>query len=190
MENIALIENQTTEKTIEIDENKVQDNISVELPPEDRVFERLNRTEIRHLKLIFRKFLNSRIGGDAAKASTQSDLNAFLKTTTNLVKSHISSLKKEERIQITVDMEFTFIRRLFIDGIVFNENLKELFIENKISNMQQLKDFSKVKYSKLAEMIMNKVNEQKEEERKDVPPIESLTLEDKEFIKNAVSTKE
>ena len=132
--------------------------------------------------------LNSRIGDDAAKNSTQSDFNSFIKTWINLVKSHINKLNKEEKAHITVDMEFTFIRRLFIDGIVSNDYLKELFMQNRISNMKELLDFSKVKYSKLAKLIMDKVDEQKLEELRDVPPVSSLTAEDKDYIKKAVST--
>ena len=65
----------------------------------------------------------------------------YWKHENSLVKSHINALKQEEKAYLTVDMEFIFIRRLFIDNVVQNDIIKELFISKVINNMDQVSNF-------------------------------------------------
>ena len=120
----------------EVEESKSQDG-EIRKEQEDEMpnseeqdheqpLEELNRIEINHLKQIFKKFVNQSVN------SKSTDLTAFLKTCKNLVKGHVNSLKAEERAYITVDMEFTFIRRLFVDQVVTNEILYDLFASKRI----------------------------------------------------------
>ena len=57
---------------------------------------------------------------------------------------------QEDPIQVPykpIDMNYNFIRSLFLDRVLENPIIYSAFLENKIANMSQLEAFNKVTYT-------------------------------------------
>ena len=64
-----------------------------------------------------------------------------------------------------VDVNYNFIRSLFLDRVLENPILYNAFLENKISNMAQLEQFNRVGYSAKFEDLLSKLQNQVKDKR-------------------------
>ena len=56
-----------------------------------------------------------------------------------------------------IDVNYNFVRSLFLDRVLENPILYNAFLENKISNMAQLEQFNRVGYSAKFEDLLTKL---------------------------------
>ena len=64
-----------------------------------------------------------------------------------------------------IDVNYNFIRSLFLDRVLENPILYNAFLENKISNMAQLEQFNRVGYSAKFEDLLTKLQNQVKDKR-------------------------
>lgn len=64
-----------------------------------------------------------------------------------------------------IDVNYNFIRSLFLDRVLENPILYNAFLENKISNMAQLEQFNRVGYSAKFEDLLSKLQNQVKDKR-------------------------
>ena len=56
-----------------------------------------------------------------------------------------------------VDLNYNFIRSLILDNVLEHPILLQAFLENKITNMTQLEQFSRVTYTKRFQTLLEKL---------------------------------
>lgn len=86
----------------------------------------LSEFEILQLNLILRKFIKQIV-----TSKQPNNLEKLLHISQNLVKLHMSSIK-DERLRATGDLAFNFVRSLFLDNVLENENITNAILTNQI----------------------------------------------------------
>ena len=80
-----------------------------------------------------------------------------------------------------IDVNFNFIRSLFLDRVLYNPILYSAFLENKIENMAQLESFNKVSYTDRFKQLLDKLQAQVKQKRVESDRLKDQTILDPEI---------
>ena len=79
-----------------------------------------------------------------------------------------------------IDVNYNFIRSLFLDRVLENPILYSAFLQNKITNMTQLEQFNRVGYSAKFEELLEKLQSQVKDKRAEAERAKDEENQDKQ----------
>lgn len=98
----------------------------------------------------------------------------------------------QSNLNQSIDLNFFFIRSLLLDGIVTNPILFEAILQNKVSNMSELENFTRLQFSdhfvELLENLQAKVAQKRAEVEKEKARLDELA-KFKKINENKVQTQ-
>ena len=96
---------------------------------------------MQQLNVILRKFIKQIV-----TSKQPSSLEKLVSMSVNLVRQHMGSMR-DDRLRVTGDLAFNFVRSLFLDNVLLNENITSAILTNKIQTMADFENFTRIDYT-------------------------------------------
>ena len=89
-------------------------------------------------------------------SKSPNNLEKLLHIAQNLVKAHLVTITKE-KYKVHCDLAFHFIRCLFLDNVLDNQIILNAIFSNKIQNVTDFENFTKINYTPRFQQIIDKI---------------------------------